>query len=221
MINQRINCCLTFSQGKCPHLTMMKRICLFPQILNIIDTELAKTNCLDCNKYIDRRVLSTESTLEGKMLQERRTTMASEIEKRQYPRARIRWPVSITSSQVLLRGVTRDISPGGLSIHLEKQLEASIPITISTTIATRGDTLELTGEVVWSNSHSFDNEITLPSIGVQFIAISYKRKRTIGLAVFNQLIAEGRKPANFANLRALVVWGLRDIKMKDQALLPV
>ena len=129
--------------------------------------------------------------------------------------------VAITSSQVLLRGVTRDISPGGLSIHLEKPLEISIPITISITIATRGDTLELTGEAVWSNSQGFDNGSPLPSIGLQFIAISYKGKRAIGLTIFNQLIAEGRKPANFANLRALVVWGFRDIKMKNQALLPV
>ncbi len=58
---------------------MMKRICLFPQILNVIDIELAEANCLDCKKYIDRRVLSTKSTLEGKTLHERRTTMASEI----------------------------------------------------------------------------------------------------------------------------------------------
>jgi c-di-GMP-binding flagellar brake protein YcgR len=120
-----------------------------------------------------------------------------------------------------LRGVTRDISPGGLSIHLEKPLEISIPLTITTTIATLGDTLELTGEVVWSNSHGFDNDSTLSSIGVQFIAISYKGKRAIGLTIFNQLIAEGRRPANFANLRALVVWGFRETKMKDQALLSV
>lgn len=221
MIDQRINSCLTFYQRKCPHLIMMEKLYLFPQILNVTDIELAEGNCLDCKKYIDHRVLSTKSALEGETLYQRKTTMAPEIEKRQYPRARIRSPVSITSSQVLLRGVTRDISPGGLSIHLEKPLEISIPITISTTIATRGDTLELTGEVVWSNSHGFDNGSTLPSIGVQFIAISYKGKRAIGLTIFNQLIAEGRKPANFANLRALVVWGFRDIKMKNQALLPV
>ena len=56
MINQRINCCLTFSQRKCPHLTMMKIMCLFPQILNAIDIELAERNCLDCEKYINRHV---------------------------------------------------------------------------------------------------------------------------------------------------------------------
>lgn len=133
--------------------------------------------------------------------------MASESEKRKYPRARIRWPVSVKTPQVSLRGLTRDISPGGFSIHLEKPLEISLPLTISTTIATSGDTLELTGEVVWSNNHRSDDESALPSIGVRFIAISYEGKRAIGLAIFNKLIAERQKPPNFANLRALVVWG--------------
>ena len=147
--------------------------------------------------------------------------MASESEKRKYPRAKMRWPVSVKTPQVSVRGVTRDISPEGFSIELEKPLEISLPLTISITIATRGDPLELTGEVVWSNSHRFDNESTLPSIGVRCIAIPYKGKRAIGLTIFNQLIAERRKPENFDNLRALVVWGFRDIKIKDQDLLPI
>ena len=133
--------------------------------------------------------------------------MASEIEKRKYPRASIRWPVSITTSNGSVRGVTEDISPEGFSIHLEKPVELSEPITISTIISTSGHILEATGEVVWSNNHGSDDESALPSIGVRFIAISYEVKKAIGLAIFNQLIAERRKPPNFANLRALVVWG--------------
>ena len=133
--------------------------------------------------------------------------MASESEKRKYPRAKISWPVSLKTLQVSLRGLTRDISPGGFSIHLEKPLEISLPLTISTTIATSGHTLELTSEVVWSNNHGSEDESALPSIGVRFIGISYEVKKAIGLSIFNQLIAERRKPANFANLRALEVWG--------------
>ncbi len=133
--------------------------------------------------------------------------MASEIEKRKYPRARIRWPVSVKTPQVSLRGMTRDISPGGFSIYLEKPLEISLHLTISTTMATSGDTLEATGEVVWSNNHGYGDEGTLSNIGVRFIAVSYTGRRAIGLTVFNQLIVERRKPPNFANLRALVVWG--------------
>ena len=56
MIDQRINSCLTFYQRKCPHLIMMEKLYLFPQILNAIDIELAESNCLDCEKYIDRHV---------------------------------------------------------------------------------------------------------------------------------------------------------------------
>jgi hypothetical protein len=56
MIYQRINSCLIFCQGKCPHFNTMERFFLFPQILNAIDIELAEGNCLDCEKYIDRRV---------------------------------------------------------------------------------------------------------------------------------------------------------------------
>ena len=133
--------------------------------------------------------------------------MASEIEKRKYPRANIRWPVSITSSNGSVRGVTRDISPEGSSIHLEKPLELSEPITISTIISNSAHILEVTGEVVWSNNHRSDDENTLFSIGVRFSAISYANKRAIGIAVFNRLIAQRQNPANFANLRALVVWG--------------
>jgi hypothetical protein len=109
MINQRINWCLTFYQGKCPHFTMMKRICLFPQILNVIDTELAETNCLDCKKYIDRRVLSTKSTLDGKALQERRTTMASEIEIGQHVRIRFKLPASMVTSRSVMWKANRSI----------------------------------------------------------------------------------------------------------------
>ena len=71
MIDQRINSCLSFYQGKCPHLTMMEKSYLFPQMLNAVDIELAEGNCLDCRKYIDRRVFSTKSALEGETLRKR------------------------------------------------------------------------------------------------------------------------------------------------------
>ena len=83
MVDQRINSCFTFYQRKCPQLTIMERYFLFPQILNAFDIELAEGDCLNCKKYIDRCALSTKSALGGETLHQRRTTMASEIEKRQ------------------------------------------------------------------------------------------------------------------------------------------
>jgi hypothetical protein len=109
MILQRINWCLTFYQRKCPHLTMMKRIYLFPQILNTIDTELAKTNCLDCKKHIDRRHLSSKSTLEGKTPKKRRTTMASENKKVQHFRIIFKLPASTVTSRSVIWKADRRI----------------------------------------------------------------------------------------------------------------
>ena len=84
-------------------------MCLFPQILNIIDIELAKANCLDCKKYIDRRVLSTKPTLEGRTLQEIRTTSASENEKGQHFRISFRLPASMVTSRSVMWKADRRI----------------------------------------------------------------------------------------------------------------
>jgi len=81
---------------------MMKRVYLFPQILNVIDIELAEANCLDCKKYIDRRALSTKSILGERTLQERRTTMASENEKGQNFGIMFKLPTSIVTSRSVI-----------------------------------------------------------------------------------------------------------------------
>ena len=109
MILQLINWCLTFYQGKCPHFTMMKRIYLFPQILNTIDTELAEANCLDCKKYIDRRILPSKSALEGKAPKKRGTTKASEIEKGQHFKIMFKLPASTVTSRSVIWKADRRI----------------------------------------------------------------------------------------------------------------
>ena len=108
MIYQRINSCLTFCQGKCPHFTMMERYFLFPQILNAIDIELAEGNCLDCKKNVDRRAHSTKSVLGGETRHQRRTTLASEIEKRQHCRIAVEYLTRmVTSRSVMWRAKQR------------------------------------------------------------------------------------------------------------------
>jgi uncharacterized protein (UPF0212 family) len=81
---------------------MMEKLYLFPQSLNVIDIELAEGNCLDCRKYIDRRVLLTKSALEGVMLHQRRTTVASEIEKRQHGRIAVRYLTRMVTSRSVM-----------------------------------------------------------------------------------------------------------------------
>ena len=102
MTYQRINSCLTFCKGKCPHFTIMERYFLFPQILNAIDIELAEGNCLDCKKYIDRRAHPTKSALGGEILHQRRTTKVSEVEKRQLGRIAGRYLTRMVASRSVM-----------------------------------------------------------------------------------------------------------------------
>jgi hypothetical protein len=88
MIDQRINSCLTFYQRKCPQPIIMERYFLFPQILNAIDIALAEGNCLDC--------------MGGETLHQRRTTMASEIEKRQHGRIAVRYLTRMVTSRSVM-----------------------------------------------------------------------------------------------------------------------
>ena len=99
MIDQSINSCLTFYQRKCPHLTIIERYFLFPQILNAIDIVLAEGCCLDCKKYIDRLAISTKSALGGETPHQRITTRASEIEIRQHGRIAVRYLTRMVTSR--------------------------------------------------------------------------------------------------------------------------
>ena len=109
MIYRRINACLTFCQGNCPHFTIMERYFLFPQILNAIDIELAEGNCLDCKKYIDRRAHSTRSPLGRETRHQKRTTLASEIEKRQQGRIAARYLTRMVASRGVMWAAKQQI----------------------------------------------------------------------------------------------------------------
>jgi hypothetical protein len=119
MIDQRINSCLTFCQGKCPHFTITERFFLFPQILNAIDIELAEGNCLDCEKYVDRRV-SQQSRSGRRDAPSKESDYGAQNEKRQHGRTAVRLPIHILAADGSRQGETEDISLGGAFIRCEK-----------------------------------------------------------------------------------------------------
>jgi hypothetical protein len=121
MIDQRINSCLTFCQGKCPHFTITERFFLFPQILNAIDIELAEGNCLDCEKYVDRRV-SQQSRSGRRDAPSKESDYGAQNEKRQHGRTAVRLPIHILAADGSRQGETEDISLGGAFIRCEKRV---------------------------------------------------------------------------------------------------
>jgi hypothetical protein len=167
MIYQRINSCLTFCQGKCPHLTMMKRICRFPQILNAIDIELAEGNCLDCEKYIDRRV-SQQSRSRRRDAPSKRATMAPEIEERQHGRTAARLPIHILAADGSRQGETADVSLGGAFIRCEKPPPPGSKVLL-TYEHLSGNKRYVIARVVWTNFESRSSCNKTIGMGVEFL----------------------------------------------------
>jgi hypothetical protein len=167
MINQRINWCFTFHQGKCPHFTEMERFFLFPQILNAIDIELAEGKCLDCDKYIDRRV-SQQSSSRRRDVPSKRATMAPEIEKRQHGRTAARLPIHILAPDGSRQGETEDISLGGAFTRCEKPPPPGSKVLL--TYENRsGNKQYVIARVVWTNFESRSSCNKTIGMGVEFL----------------------------------------------------
>ena len=167
MIYQRINSCLTFCRGKCPHFTEMERFFLFPQILNAIDIVLAEGNCLDCEKYIDRRV-SQQSRSRRRDAPSKSATMAPKIEKRQHGRAAARLPIHILAPDGSRQGETEDVSLGGAFIRCEKPPPPGSKVLL-TYDDRSGNKQYVIARVVWTNFESRGSCNKTIGMGVEFL----------------------------------------------------
>lgn len=88
-------------------------------------------------------------------------------EKRIYPRAEIRWPVSAITANGTIRGGTKDISMRGAFISCSKPLYPNERFLL--TISGPSCSMQVVAQVVWSISHARDDEKSLNGMGVSFI----------------------------------------------------
>jgi hypothetical protein len=167
MIDQRINSCLTFCQGKCPHFTITERFFLFPQILNAIDIELAEGNCLDCEKYVDRRV-SQQSRSGRRDAPSKESDYGAQNEKRQHGRTAVRLPIHILAADGSRQGETEDISLGGAFIRCEKPPPPDEKVLL-TYENLSGNKQFVIARVVWTNLESQGSSNKPIGMGVEFL----------------------------------------------------
>ena len=99
--------------------------------------------------------------------------MAPELERRQYTRATIEWPVSIETDQGLIRGSTLNISAAGATIRCPNPPQANKYINVILEIPHLERFLEVGAEVVWSD-RDLDNQSLSSRVGVKFTDISGK-----------------------------------------------
>ncbi|MGA1796385.1 MAG: PilZ domain-containing protein [bacterium] len=110
-------------------------------------------------------------------------------ERRQDPRIGIQWPVRIETSEGTIDGVTRDISLGGAFICCKEPLPLRETFSLILASPNFSWSLEVTGEVVWSNANVPADKVVNRGMGVRFIHVSEQTRVLINQAISDSLHA--------------------------------
>ena len=91
-----------------------------------------------------------------------------ERDKRLYPRSKVRWPVTMTTSVGTIEGETIEVSTLGAYIQCQEPLNPSENFLLNVSLPA-GSPLRVFAEVVWSNSPGLESKIGPPGMGVRFL----------------------------------------------------
>lgn len=97
------------------------------------------------------------------------------------PRANLRWQVNAVTPKGTLEGITKDISTRGAYVCCARPLRLNEVFHMS--INSPEKSLNVKAEVVWSNIHGPDDEISPRGMGVRFLKISSQDRKFIAKEV--------------------------------------
>jgi uncharacterized protein (TIGR02266 family) len=126
-------------------------------------------------------------------------------EKRDYPRAGIKWPAVIKTDQGTMDGVTSNVTPNGVFIHCQKPLRLNEVFDLTINIPNSDQALRAKAEVTWSNRWGPDDEISPRGMGVRFVKISSEARKFIARAALNYLESKEIAPELLQTLQTLVI----------------
>ena len=97
--------------------------------------------------------------------------MSDQTERREYPRAKAKWPVTLITPEVQIEGEIENFTPKGLFLSCEEvpPLEGIIRLVIK--IPGR-PTMNVAGKVIWSSIVDDTESGTRLGVGIQFTEIS-------------------------------------------------
>jgi c-di-GMP-binding flagellar brake protein YcgR len=102
-------------------------------------------------------------------------------------------------------GVTWDVSPNGLFIRCAKPLRLHELCGLTIEVPGEERSLVARAEVVWSNIHGQDDEITPRGMGVRFLQISGEDRQTIARGMFEELKSEKMDPSELRDLKTIML----------------
>ncbi|HYA02588.1 MAG TPA: PilZ domain-containing protein [Syntrophobacteria bacterium] len=131
--------------------------------------------------------------------------MAVEGDGRRYPKAKIKWLVTIVTQKGRMEGITLDVSPSGVFISCAIPLKLNQVFDMMIEVPELKRPLKAKAEVVWSNIHGPDDEISPRGMGARFVEISGEDRKVIAKVVMEHYKAMKLEPKFMDNLQTLVV----------------
>ncbi|MGD8254921.1 MAG: PilZ domain-containing protein [Syntrophobacterales bacterium] len=91
-------------------------------------------------------------------------------ENRRHRRARIKWPVVMTTSDGLVDGHTQNVSLGGAFIRCQQ--EPDVEDNFRLVMSTKDRLVLVNAEIVWSNGRKSEGKSAYHEMGVRFTKLS-------------------------------------------------
>jgi len=114
-------------------------------------------------------------------------------ERRKAPRINVNWPVTIITSEGMIEGESRNITPSGVFIHCKKKLPEDEVYQMIIKLP-NGKQIVVRGQMMWSNLNGREDTGALVDMGFSFIKMSEQDQKVLRTVI--SLFGEGgeRKP---------------------------
>jgi hypothetical protein len=114
-------------------------------------------------------------------------------ERRKAPRINVNWPISIITSQGIIEGESRNITPSGVFIHCKTKLPEDEVYQMIIKLP-NGKQIVVRGQMMWSNLNGREDTGALVDMGFSFIKMSEQDQKVLKTVI--SLFGEGgeRKP---------------------------
>jgi hypothetical protein len=109
-------------------------------------------------------------------------------ERRKSPRINVTWPITIITSQGMIEGESRNITPSGVFIHCKKALPENEVYQIIIKLP-NGKQIIVKGQMMWSNLNGREDAGVLVDMGFSFIKMSDPDQKVLRTVI--SLFGEG------------------------------
>ena len=126
-------------------------------------------------------------------------------ERRAYPRGEYKWPAVFKTKERSVSGVTLNVGPDGAFISCQDPAKLNEVGELIISIPDSKQVIRARAEVIWSNIHGPDDEISPRGMGVRFLRISGEDRKFIATAVLGQLKSLKVEPKLLDTLSTLII----------------